>query len=120
MTQYLVIEIDNDETAKNLRIKLRAIEPRGVRILGVFIGPRDYCKCGRVDGRYHRQENVIGSKFGWLLHWGCKRPVAGLHQLKNQLTLSKVHWKENDEGYALVPSLTVFEVPVRNMVRDGD
>lgn len=119
MTQYLVIEVDDSQVARTLVQRLRPLEPRGVRILGVFRGPeRDsHCQCQRVDSRYYKPDNVIGAKFGWLLHRGCKKPVRGIHRLVNQLTLSKVRWQGDSDDYTMVPSLSLFEVPIKNMVK---
>lgn len=120
MATYLVIEIEDNGTATALRKKLSPLENKGVRIIGAFLGPKDYCDCQPPDPtKYTRNDNVVGARLGWLIHEPCRRPKRGLHQLKNLLNLAKIHWREDDLGYTLVPTLTLHEVRVRNMVKNG-
>lgn len=113
MAKYLVIEFDNDETCDKLKqtIDQATSSGKAYRAVGEFKKPTSWCGCPRPAG-YYKNEIARGGRFGWWVHRECRKPRLGSHQLANLIKPRKT----NEEGFTLViGSLSVFEVPTRNL-----
>lgn len=93
--RYLLIEFDDEESALKLKGMLdeRTRVGRGVRVVGLFAKPTDYCQCG-IDTWTTTKARVSttrrGRKFGWYVCTVCKRPTASESGLVNLIAPSDI------------------------------
>jgi hypothetical protein len=67
MARYLLVQVDRNDTADRLRDRLDAVA--GLKVIGMFAKPTQFCECEEDTGR-----SVRGSRFGWSLCPNCKKP----------------------------------------------
>lgn len=116
MARYLLIEVDNRETAERLRAQIDKahIAGKGMRIAGLFRAPTSWCTCPVPEG-YHPHEVVRGSRLGWWVHKFCRKARPGSHQLQNLIEATDRPYGVEVGRVFLASTLSVFEVPVQNI-----
>lgn len=93
--RYLLIECDNEADATALKEKVDglSLRGRGVRAVGLFAKPTNYCQCG-IGGWTTVSRRVSttkrGRKFGWYVCTTCKRPTASESGLVNLIAPSDI------------------------------
>lgn len=83
MARYLLVELDNNDSADRMRAQIDAAElaGKGMRVVGMFSKPAALCGCP-----VRSEKSVRGAKFGWWLCPECRRPKSGSPQtLANML-----------------------------------
>lgn len=112
MARYVLIEVDNNDSAESLITRVSQI--RGMRVAGLFGVPITYCDCAQDDG-YHGNDVVRGSKLGWWVHRKCRRARRGTHQLENLINPNQREY-DRVTGYVnVVTSVSIAEVPHQNI-----
>lgn len=82
-----------------------------VSVRGLWGKPSKFCTCAITEVR---DNLVIGSKWGWLIHTGCRLPVQNKwHYLRNQLGLGPTHKGLSGTLLGVIePQPTDLNVPV--------
>jgi hypothetical protein len=83
MPRYLLIELDNNDSADRMRAQIDAAEAngRGMRVIAMFSKTAKLCVC-----EVRSTKSVRGSKLGWWLCPSCHKPKPGSPQtLTNML-----------------------------------
>ena len=91
MARYILIEVDDNETAGDLVAALQAdgemhfyhkldgdeykVKSVAAKVVGLFAKPTKFCTCPNPGDR-----SVKGAKFGWWVHADCGKPKAGGNQ----------------------------------------
>lgn len=93
MARYLLVQVDENDRAERLRVKLNAVE--GLLTIGMFAKPTLFCECEQDSGRSERYY-----KFGWWLCPQCRRPKKdtkqyGLVNLLDQPQPPVEYWNIN-------------------------
>lgn len=73
MAKYIVIAVDDNTVATSLMVKLLPLEPKGVKVVGLFARPRAFCRCVGV-GRKTNRAYTRGTKLGWWVCSDCHKP----------------------------------------------
>lgn len=78
MPRYLLVEVDNNETAQTLcaRINAAGLAGKGMRVVGMFSKTAKLCDC-----EVRQEKSIRGSKLGWWLCPVCHKPKSGSPQL---------------------------------------
>lgn len=71
MSQYLLLEFDDDEQCAALVQKISTRTT--IRVKGIFQKPRTYCKCPIMSDTEQRSQVTRGQKYGWWVHRVCGR-----------------------------------------------
>lgn len=67
MARYLLVQVDQNDRAEALRLKLDAIP--GIETIAVFGKPTQFCEC-----EYPGERSIRGRKFGWWCCSNCSKP----------------------------------------------
>lgn len=79
MPRYLLIEVDNNDSADRMR-ELIDTANKPMRVVAMFAKPAALCGC-----EVRSDKSVRGSKFGWWLCPECRRPKSGAPQTMRNL-----------------------------------
>lgn len=80
MARYLLVMVDNNESADRLRYKLDRVS--GIKVVGLFAKPTKFCE-GKCQVGVQDARSIVGRKFGWRLCPVCHLPKRTFHYLKN-------------------------------------
>ena len=134
MARYLVIELEDNDSADKLREKIDNARAQGAlyRVVGLFVQPRRVCTCAtgpaQLGGMNFRKPSskhgvgggvVRGGKFGWWVCTACKRPRCGSHQLVNQLKGEELyeHWNADQPWEFVAEGLHIGPIWKKNLTR---
>lgn len=110
MARYVLVEFIDDGTADNFCKKISEATARGqkFRLAGLFAKPQKWCECTPSFG-YHKNQVVMGSKYGWWVCSVCRRPRLGGHQPHNLLPFTE---DRLDEGVFTTISTSIMLKPI--------
>lgn len=116
MARYLLVEVDNLNTAELLRAQIDKASKQGkpMRMAGLFVTPSKWCDCPKSEG-YHKDEIVRGSKLGWWVHKLCRRARPGSHALVNLIQPRERDYGTETGRVHVAHSVTISEVPRQNL-----
>ena len=112
MTRYVLVEVDNNDSADALVTKLGKV--RGMRVAGLFGVPTKYCDCPKDDGYHQGRDIVRGAKLGWWVHYKCRRARRGTHQLENLIAPDQREYDKIVGSVNVVTSVSICDIPRQN------
>jgi hypothetical protein len=69
MARYLLVQVDDNDRAEALRLKLDAVH--GIKTIAVFGKPTQFCEC-----EVPAKRTIRGKKYGWWCCPKCSKPKA--------------------------------------------
>lgn len=78
MARYLLVQVDDNDRAEKLRIKLDAVD--GIKTVGLFGKPTKFCECLK-----RAPDSRKGKALGFWLCTACGRPKSGAMQMPYNL-----------------------------------
>lgn len=108
MSQFILVEFDDDDKAETFRAKLK--DKVGIRLAGVYQIPRSWCTCPfQIKGENRPVSR--GKRFGWWVCGWCKKPRPGTHQVRN-LVSEFVMGPLNKRRYDYrADNISIYETP---------
>lgn len=94
MSQFLLLEFDNDEQCAKLMEQLKT--KTTIHIRGLFQKPRTHCKCPPMTDLEQRGQITRGSKYGWWVHRACGRAHGRYQTPRNLLYPISTHPRDVD------------------------
>jgi len=85
MARYLLVRVDDKDKSETIRARLDGVE--GVKTVGAYAIPTDFCTCRQgLNAKSKR-----GKRYGWSICLECRKPKKHtFHQLKNLLQMENL------------------------------
>lgn len=94
MSQFMLLEFDNDELAAKFMTQLET--KTTIHVRGLFQKPRTHCKCPEMSDTEMRGQITRGQKFGWWVHRTCGRAHGRFQTPRNLLYPLGTHPRDVD------------------------
>jgi hypothetical protein len=102
MSQYLLIEFDDDNQCAALIEKLKG--KKTFRTVGLFQKPRKFCECPPMSDLQQSRETARGARFGWWVHRACSRARKAPQAPRNLLESIDAPAREQNLFLHLTPN----------------